>query len=120
MLRSNMPTILGGLAAVAVGIVGGLTLVGAMPGKTARSLQVSIAAPSTRQEAPLATVPTIAPKPDQPTRTVEAEPSKSPAPTPAAARPSKKAAKPAVATRVQPRARSARRHHDDDDGDDSC
>jgi hypothetical protein len=118
MRRSNMHTVLGGLAAVTLGIVGGLTLVAAMPGKTARSLQISIAAPSVREEAPLAPAPTIAPNPDQPSQTVDARPSKPAAPIPTVAHPSKKAAKPFVAARDKPRARSYRRHKDEDDDDD--
>jgi hypothetical protein len=118
MLRSNMHTILGGLAAVAVGIVGGLTLVTAMPGKTEQSLQISIAAPSVRAEVPLSPAPAMAPKPDLPPQTVAVQPSKPAAPTPVVDHPSETAAKPVVATQDKPRARGYRRHDDDDDDDD--
>lgn len=95
MLRSNMGLIFGGAAAVAVGIVGGWTLVArpvqaSAPAVESASILVTTASPNADEAAPPARAPTQAAKPNPapsapPARTAEAPPVAAPAPAPDAA-----------------------------------
>ena len=97
MLRSNMGLVLGGVAAVAVGIVGGWTLL-ARPGQArapaveTASILITTPAPSADEAAPPARTPAQTAKPNPapaptapPTRTAEVPPPAAPAPAPDAA-----------------------------------
>jgi hypothetical protein len=117
MLR-NLRLIFGGLAALAVGIIGGWTVSAMLPveasaPRVAPSVQISIPAPSVVETVPPAGAPAARPDPDPvgpaPTRTAEAPPV-APHASPADAVPSKL------------RLRVGLRHDadEDDEDDDQC
>lgn len=95
MLRSNMGLVLGGVAAVAVGIVGGWTLVARpvqarAPAIETASIRVTASSPSADEASTPARTPAQTAKPDpapaptaSPTRAAEVPPPAAPDPAPA-------------------------------------